>query len=198
MKKWFRLILEIILFAGLVGTGVFIYLQNQDISELENQISQIKTNDSAAATSKPTNDLRLKELLKKEKELAAVKAALNGGQALQDVEAAAKSSKIESPERYLAIGALRLLVKGKDDPSAAEAFEKALEMNQWNVRLKSVCAAQAGMAASGLEVDMLSDCDRVEQITNEKVGSSDNKTQPRNDSNQGSITLDENSQAAGI
>ena len=54
------------------------------------------------------------------------------------------------------------------------------------------------MAASGLEVDMLSDCDRVEQITNEKVGSSDNKTQPRNDSNQGSITLDENSQAAGI
>ena len=83
-----------------------------------------------------------------------------------DVENAAKNAKNESPERYLAIGALRLLVKGKEDPETAKAFEKALEMNQWTERLKSVCAAQAGMVASGLQVDVLRDCDRIQQIEN--------------------------------
>jgi len=61
---------------------------------------------------------------------------------------------------------LRLLVKGKEDPETAKAFEKALEMNQWTERLKSVCAAQAGMVASGLQVDVLRDCDRIQQIEN--------------------------------
>ena len=39
-------------------------------------------------------------------------------------------------------------------------------MNQWTERLKSVCAAQAGMVASGLQVDVLRDCDRIQQIEN--------------------------------
>jgi hypothetical protein len=89
---------------------------------------------------------------------------LSGGQALLDIEAAAGKAKVESPERYLAIGALRLLVKGKDDPSTVAAFEKALDMVQWNSKLKSVCAAQAGMAASGKNVGMLSDCSRLEEL----------------------------------
>jgi hypothetical protein len=37
-------------------------------------------------------------------------------------------------------------------------------MVQWNSKLKSVCAAQAGMAASGKNVGMLSDCSRLEEL----------------------------------
>ena len=167
MKKWIRLTIEILLGAAVVGSGTFIYLQMTEISELEAQVSRLAT----SPVKRPSSDsslspVRLEQLIAKEKELEAVKSALSNGLALSDVENAAKNAKNESPERYLAIGALRLLVKGKEDPETAKAFEKALEMNQWTERLKSVCAAQAGMVASGLQVDVLRDCDRIQQIEN--------------------------------
>ena len=167
MKKWIRLIFEILLGAAVVGSGTFIYLQMTEISELEAQLEKLAT----SPVKRPSSDsslspVRLEQLIAKEKELEAVKSALSNGLALSDVENAAKNAKSESPERYLAIGALRLLVKGKEDPETAKAFEKALEMNQWTERLKSVCAAQAGMVASGLQVDVLRDCDRIQQIEN--------------------------------
>lgn len=167
MKKWIRLIIEILLGVAVVGSGTFIYLQMTEISELEVQLEKLAT----GPVKRPSSDsslspIRLEQLIAKEKELEAVKSALSNGLALSDVENAAKNAKNESPERYLAIGALRLLVKGKEDPETAKAFEKALEMNQWTERLKSVCAAQAGMVASGLQVDVLRDCDRIQQIEN--------------------------------
>ena len=167
MKKWIRLTIEILLGAAVVGSGTFIYLQMTEISELEAQMTKL----SKSSVKRPSSDsslspIRLEQLIAKEKELEAVKSALSNGLALSDVENAAKNAKNESPERYLAIGALRLLVKGKEDPETAKAFEKALEMNQWTERLKSVCAAQAGMVASGLQVDVLRDCDRIQQIEN--------------------------------
>ena len=167
MKKWIRLTIEILLGAAVVGSGTFIYLQMTEISELEAQVSRLAT----SPVKRPSSDsslspVRLEQLIAKEKELEAVKSALSNGLALSDVENAAKNAKNQSPERYLAIGALRLLVKGKEDPETAKAFEKALEMNQWTERLKSVCAAQAGMVASGLQVDVLRDCDRIQQIEN--------------------------------
>ena len=167
MKKWIRLIIEILLGTAVVGSGTFIYLQMTEISELEGQVAKL----SKSSAKRPPSDaalspIRLEQLIAKEKELEAVKSALSNGLALSDVENAAKNAKNESPERYLAIGALRLLVKGKEDPETAKAFEKALEMNQWTERLKSVCAAQAGMVASGLQVDVLRDCDRIQQIEN--------------------------------
>ena len=167
MKNWIRLIVEILLGAAVVGSGTFIYLQMTEINELEKKLAKL-----SASSVKPSSSdsglspIRLEQLIAKEKELEAVKSALSNGLALSDVENAAKNSKNESPERYLAIGALRLLVKGKEDPETAKAFEKALEMNQWTERLKSVCAAQAGMVASGLQVDVLRDCDRIQQIEN--------------------------------
>ena len=169
MKKWIRLTIEILLGAGVIGSGTFIYLQMTEISELEAQIANL----NKSSVKRPSSDsslspIRLEQLIAKEKELEAVKSALSNGLALSDVENAAKNAKNESPERYLAIGALRLLVKGKEDPETAKAFEKALEMNQWTERLKSVCAAQAGMVASGLQVDVLRDCDRIQQIENSK------------------------------
>ena len=167
MKKWIRLTIEILLGAAVVGSGTFIYLQMTEINELEAQVAKL----SKSSVQRPSSDsslspIRLEQLIAKEKELEAVKSALSNGLALSDVENAAKNAKNESPERYLAIGALRLLVKGKEDPETAKAFEKALEMNQWTERLKSVCAAQAGMVASGLQVDVLRDCDRIQQIEN--------------------------------
>ena len=174
MKNWIRLIVEILLGAAVVGSGTFIYLQMTEINELEKKLAKL-----SASSVKPSSSdsglspIRLEQLIAKEKELEAVKSALSNGLALSDVENAAKIAKNESPERYLAIGALRLLVKGKEDPETAKAFEKALEMNQWTERLKSVCAAQAGMVASGLQVDVLRDCDRIQQIENSIKSSND-------------------------
>ena len=167
MRKWIRLTIEILLGAAIVGTGTFIYLQISEINELEAQVAKLSNSSVKRSPSAPgLSPVRLEQLIAKEKELEAVKSALSNGLALLDVENAAKNAKNESPERYLAIGALRLLVKGKEDPETAKAFEKALEMNQWTERLKSVCAAQAGMVASGLQVDVLRDCDRIQQIEN--------------------------------
>ena len=167
MKNWIRLIVEILLGAAVVGSGTFIYLQMTEISELEAQVEKLaKSPVKSSPSDSSLSPIRVEQLIAKEKELEAVKSALSNGLALSDVENAAKNAKNESPERYLAIGALRLLVKGKEDPETAKAFEKALEMNQWTERLKSVCAAQAGMVASGLQVDVLRDCDRIQQIEN--------------------------------
>ena len=167
MRKWIRLTIEILLGAAVVGSGTFIYLQMAEISELEAQVEKLaKSPVKRSPSDSSLSPIRLEQLIAKEKELEAVKSALSNGLALSDVENAAKNAKNESPERYLAIGALRLLVKGKEDPETAKAFEKALEMNQWTERLKSVCAAQAGMVASGLQVDVLRDCDRIQQIEN--------------------------------
>ena len=166
MKKWIRLTIEILLGAAVVGFGTFSYLQMAEISELEVQLEKLATSPAKRSSSDSSlSPIRLEQLIAKEKELEAVKSALSNGLALSDVENAAKNAKNESPERYLAIGALRLLVKGKEDPETAKAFEKALEMNQWTERLKSF-AAQAGMVASGLQVDVLRDCDRIQQIEN--------------------------------
>ncbi|MDA9689602.1 hypothetical protein N9V13_04210 [Betaproteobacteria bacterium] len=167
MRKWIRLTIEILLGATVVGSGTFIYLQMTEISQLEVQVAKLnKSSAKSPPSDSSLSPIRLEQLIAKEKELEAVKSALSNGLALSDVEKAAKNAKNESPERYLAIGALRLLVKGKEDPETAKAFEKALEMNQWTERLKSVCAAQAGMVASGLQVDVLRDCDRIQQIEN--------------------------------
>ena len=167
MKNWIRLTIEILLGAAVIGSGTFIYLQMNEISELEAQVAKLGASSMKRVPSNSSlSPIRLEQLIAKEKELEAVKSALSNGLALTDVENAAKNAKNESPERYLAIGALRLLVKGKEDPETAKAFEKALEMNQWTERLKSVCAAQAGMVASGLKVDVLRDCDRIQQIEN--------------------------------
>ena len=175
MRKWIRLTIEILLGAAVVGSGTFIYLQMTELSELEAQVAKLsKSSVKRTSSDSSLSPIRLEQLIAKEKELEAVKSALSNGLALSDVENAAKNAKNESPERYLAIGALRLLVKGKEDPETAKAFEKALEMNQWTERLKSVCAAQAGMVASGLQVDVLRDCDRIQQIENSIKSTSGN------------------------
>ena len=49
-------------------------------------------------------------------------------------------------------------IYGESDQKALDAFEKALEMVDLKSKLKAVCAAQAGIAASGKDIDILSEC----------------------------------------
>ena len=145
MKKWFRLIIEIFLFGSLIGSGVFIYLQMSEIESLEDDLAtkQSVPINSAESSQNSQQAKLIAELSEKSKEYDAVKTALSGGQALLDIEAAASKAKIESPERYLAIGALRLLVKGKDDPSTAAAFEKASLNPSNDPKVLSIAFAKA-------------------------------------------------------
>lgn len=103
----------------------------------------------------------LGELQKKAAELDAARAALAGGTAIAAVEAAARAAKPVTPEHFLAIGGIRLLVKGASDPEALAAFEKALQVANWPASLRSACAAQAGMAAAGRTVERSSDCAKL-------------------------------------
>ncbi len=100
---------------------------------------------------------RSQVLQRKANELDAVRAALANGVALEDIEAAAKS-RPPSAERMLAQGAIRMLTKGSTDSEVRQLFEKALELVEWNARLKSLCAAQAGLIAAGQKIEMLADC----------------------------------------
>ena len=51
-----------------------------------------------------------------------------------------------------------MLTKGGDDPSVTEAFQKALQMADWNGRKNTICAAQIGLAAAGGNVKVMSEC----------------------------------------
>ena len=100
---------------------------------------------------------RAAPLQQKASELDAVRAALASGVALEDLEAAAKG-RPASAERMLSIGAVRMLTKGAGDAEVKQSFEKALELIEWNTRLRSLCAAQAGLIAAGQKIEMLADC----------------------------------------
>lgn len=103
----------------------------------------------------------LGELQKKAAELDAARAALAGGTAIAAVEAAAKAAKPVTPEHFLAIGGIRLLVKGASDPEALAAFDKALQVANWPASLRAACAAQAGLAVTGRAVERSADCAKL-------------------------------------
>ena len=111
----------------------------------------------------------------KTQELDAVKAALESGETLKDLEAAYKKEKSLSAERQVGLGALRLLTKGSQDPATIEAFRKALVIADWGSRKKVICAAQIALAAAGEKVEVLGDCvSPAEKTSTEKVAAHDN------------------------
>lgn len=125
-----------------------------DRTKLESETKTLAENDQQ--TEKALTELRAKAA-----ELDAARAALAGGTAIAAVEAAAKAAKPVTPEHFLAIGGIRLLVKGASDPEALAAFERALQVANWPASLRSACAAQAGMAAAGRAVERSSDCAKL-------------------------------------
>lgn len=152
-----RLIIEILLgLLAVAGAGGTWWMWSQ-ASTAQSGLASSNNELEAARANIEALTARLRTTQQKASELDAVRAALASGVALEDLEAAARA-RPPSPERLLALGAVRLLVKGASDTEVRQHFEKALELVEWNTRLRSVCAAQAGLIAAGNKVDMLGDC----------------------------------------
>ncbi len=167
-----RTIAEVVLVLALVAAAAFGWLNlqkgnlaNSNVAALETKVKTTEHLLQDAVEEAEVGDLALDlmseelvELRSKALQLDAVKAALANGPLLQDVELFYKLQKGLSVERQLGLGALRMLTKGGDDPSVTEAFQKALQMADWNGRKNTICAAQIGLAAAGEKVKVMSEC----------------------------------------
>lgn len=167
-----RILLEVVLVLSLAAAGYFGWtnLQKNKLASAEIAATQIKAEvaeellkDSEKEVETAENafdalEETLDPLKEKALELDAVKAAIANGPLLQDVESLYGKDKKLSVERQLSLGALRMLVKGSDDPATTEAFNKALQMADWGSRKNSICAAQIGLAAAGQKVKVMSEC----------------------------------------
>ena len=158
MKKF--IIIIVVLFLAAAGAGGFAFLQWQTVTELSTEVEQLRA-ETASQRQQLEGLSRMESLLSKEKQFDAAREALAGGQVLSDMEAIVRGSKEPSTERLLGLGALRLMVKGPQDPSVAEAFDRALKMTDLPSRLAATCAAQAGIRAAGGQVEMLSECAKL-------------------------------------
>ena len=138
MKKYLRIGLEVLLGLMFVAASVLAYVNwsgkrhatvevssvsqemeelNKDLKHAEGEVKELKEAMSA--------------LQPRIFQLDAVKAALSGGQVLQDMEALYKEGKLPmNAERQAGLGALRMLAIGAEDPNTVAAFTKALDMAQ--------------------------------------------------------------------
>lgn len=157
MKRLIRPILEgllgLLVIAGAGGTW---WMWNK-ASVTQAELTSVSNELEASRAAIESMSERMQGLQRKSNELDAVRAALASGVALEDIEAAARG-RPPSAERMLAQGAIRMLTKGSTDTEVKQLFEKALELVEWNARLRSVCAAQAGLIAAGQKMEMLADC----------------------------------------
>jgi carbonic anhydrase len=167
-----RTLAEIVLILALAASGWFGWTNLQKGNVATAKIAAIQTKADAAeeslkeaekdvTTAEDALDTlteELEPLQEKSLELDAAKAALANGPLLQDVESFYKKQKKLSVERQLGLGALRMLVKGSDDPSAAEAFRNVLNQADWGSRKNAICAAQIGLVAVGEKVKVMSEC----------------------------------------
>jgi len=166
MKKYLRLILEILLGICLVATATLAYWNfsakkhlNEQVAELSEQLDEAKESlekvqEEAAASQQPKEEPENSSA----QEMEALKSAFANGVVLQDVELLYKAQKSLSAERQVGMASLRLLTKGAQDPETIAAYQKALEMAEWSNRLQTVCAAQNALAAAGQKVKVLSEC----------------------------------------
>ena len=166
MKKYLRLILEILLGICLVATATLAYWNfsakkhlNEQVAELSEQLDEAresleKVQEEAAASNQPKDE----PVNTSVQEMDALKSAFANGVVLQDVELLYKAQKALSAERQVGMASLRLLTKGAQDPDTIAAYQKALEMAEWSNRLQTVCAAQNALAAAGQKVKVLSEC----------------------------------------
>ena len=167
IKKYLRAALEVILIAALVAAGGFAYLNFagkkhlvHEIAELTEQVEDAEHETEKVKEALAESEKSLQALEDKQHEFEAVKSAFANGVLLQDIETLYKAQKSLSTERQVGLAALRLLTKGAGDPDTVAAFEKSLEMAEWNTRLQSVCAAQNALVAAGQKVTLLSECQR--------------------------------------
>lgn len=182
MKKYLRLILEVLLGICLVATATLAYLNYSakkhlaaEVAELTEQLDEAKESLEKAHEEEPASEAQAPAEASNtsSQELDALKAAFSTGVVLQDIETLYKAQKALSAERQVGLASLRLLTKGAQDETTIAAFQKALEMAEWSNRLQTVCAAQNALAAAGQKVKVLSDCkkstDKEEPADKEKA-----------------------------
>jgi len=159
VKKMIIVVVVLVLIAG--GAGGFAFMQyssaSQAQAELE-KLQEIQQKFDALVKESESQQASIASLIEKAQQFDAVKEALSNGVLLQDLETILRAQQAQTPERILSLGALRLIVKGKNDPSTTEAYDRALQMVDIDNKLASICAAQAGMVAAGKKVEMLSEC----------------------------------------
>ena len=165
MKKYLRLILEILLGVCFIAASTLAYMNYSakkhlvaEVGELTEQLGEAKEALEKMHESEPAADEQAAESGTSTQELDALKAAFSNGVVLQDMELLYKAQKALSPERQVGMASIRLLTKGAQDEGTVAAFQKALEMAEWGNRLQTVCAAQNALAAAGQKVKVLSDC----------------------------------------
>lgn len=165
MKKYLRLILEILLGVSLVAASTLAYMNYSakkhlvtEVGELTEQLGETNEALEKMQEAEPLAQELSAETNTSSQELDALKAAFSNGVVLQDMELLYKAQKALSPERQVGMASIRLLTKGAQDEGTIAAFQKALEMAEWGNRLQTVCAAQNALAAAGQKVTVLSDC----------------------------------------
>ena len=166
MKKYLRLILEILLGICLVATATLAYWNfsskkhlNEQVSELSQQLDEMKESlEKAGEDATAAKEAKPEPENSSVQEMEALKSAFANGIVLQDVETLYKAQKALSAERQVGLASLKLLTKGAQDEGTIAAYQKALEMAEWSNRLQTVCAAQNALAAAGQKVKVLSEC----------------------------------------
>ena len=166
MKKMIIVVVVLVLIAG--GAGGFAFMQyssaSQAQAELE-KLQEIQQKFDALVKESESQQASIASLIEKAQQFDAVKEALSNGVLLQDLETILKAQQAQTPERILSLGALRLVVKGNNDPSTTEAYDRALQMVDIDNKLASICAAQAGMMAAGKKIELLSECRKRQDAT---------------------------------
>jgi hypothetical protein len=153
-----RVLIEVVVFLVACGASGYAWWLKQQLDGLQTLSGTQKQQLTSAEAERRAAQGRMPELLAKEAELDAVRRAFGSGSALQDYEALVASARSPSAEQYLSLAALRLLVKGKDNPDTMAAFQKALELVDWPSRLNALCAAQSGIALGGTRIKVLDEC----------------------------------------
>jgi hypothetical protein len=156
-----RLLFEIVLLLVALGAGGYAGWAWQRLGDVDAQLTKVQAQASSAEQERRALQARMPELLAKESELDAVRRALASGSVLQEYEAVVAGAKAPTAEQFLGLAAIRVLVKGRDNPDTAAAFQKALDLVDWPARLQSLCAAQAGAALGGAAIKMLEECSRL-------------------------------------
>lgn len=167
MKKYLRIILEVVLALALVGVAAFAYTNysgkkhvSEDLSQSSEELDQTKEALDKAQEELEASKEKITTLLQEERQLDALKSAFANGVVLSDVDALYKKEKALNADRQVGLGALRMLTNGVNDPNTIAAFQKTLELAEWNTRLQTVCAAQNALVAAGQKVSVLADCNR--------------------------------------
>lgn len=180
MKKYIRLIIELVMALLLAGALAFGYWSDSGKNHVMHELTDASEGmtEAQAELEKLTKELdeakeKLEEYEPAAQQMSAVKESFSNGVVLQDYEAFIKAQKVPvTSERQLGLGALRLLTKGADDPETVSAFQKALEMAEWSSRLKSICAAQNALVAAGQKIKVLADCAAEKESKGHKKGHS--------------------------